>query len=148
MYSYRPERYLIHSFTVMPDHFHCLITPKATLELAVQCLKGGFLFRAKKEFAWKSDIWIAGFSDHRIRDEQDFSIHERYIDRNAVKARLVERDDQYAYCSATGRFELDAFPQGLKPKFVSRSSGAAEAAPFQSDRAANLGSQSEIEQRG
>lgn len=131
LYSYRPDRYLIHGFTVMPDHFHCLLTPKASLELAVQCLKGGFSFRAKKEFAWKEDIWIAGFSDHRIRDEGDFEVHQRYIDRNAVKGKLVERENEYAYFSANGQFELDAFPRGLKPDFMTRSSGAAKAAPFQ-----------------
>jgi len=133
LYSYRPERYLIHSFAVMSDHFHCLITPKASLELAVQCLKGGFSFRARKEFSWTGDIWIAGFSDHRIRDEQDFSVHVRYIDRNAVKAKLVEQEEEYAYCSANGLFELDAFPRGLKPEFVAGASGAAKAAPFQSE---------------
>ncbi len=132
LYHYRPERYLIYGFTVMPDHFHCLITPKTSLELAVQCLKGGFSFRAKKEFAWKGDVWVAGFSDHRIRDEQDFEVHRRYIDRNAVKGRLVEREEDYAYCSANGLFEVDVFPQGLKPGLVAGADGAAKAAPFQS----------------
>lgn len=135
LYSYRSERYLVHGFTVMPDHFHCLLTPQTSLELAVQCLKGGFSFRAKKEFAWKGDIWVAGFSDHRIRDAQDFDVHERYIVQNAVKTRLVKREEEYAYCSANGRFELDAFPRGLKPEFVAGTSGAAKAAPFQDKEA-------------
>ena len=131
MYSYRPERYLIHGFTVMPDHFHLLITPVESLERAVQCLKGGFSFRAKREFEWKGDVWATGFSDHRIRDAQDFKDHQRYISRNAVKGRLVEREEEYEYCSANGQFELDAFPQGLKPGFVGGAGGAAKAAPFQ-----------------
>src|SRR5258708_34602870 len=66
LYSYRPERYLLHGFVLMPDHFHVLITPAASLELAVQCLKGGFSFRAKSELGWKGDISVAGFSGHRI----------------------------------------------------------------------------------
>jgi hypothetical protein len=45
---------------------------------------------------------------------------------------LVERPEQYAYCSANGQFEVDAFPRGLKPNNSrSASIGAAEAAPFQ-----------------
>ncbi len=68
LYSYRPERYFIHGFTLMPDPFPCILTPVASHESAVHCFKGGFSFRAKKEFAWKSGIWVAGFSDHRIRD--------------------------------------------------------------------------------
>jgi putative transposase len=132
MYSYRPERYLIHSFTVMPEHFHLLMTPNESLERAVQCLKGGFSFRAKRMFSWSGEIWATGFSDHRIRDSEDISIHQRYIWRNPVKAKLAEREEEYAYCSAGGRFEVDAFPPGLKPGFVAGAVGAAEAAPFQS----------------
>ena len=132
VYRYRPERYLLHGFVVMPDHFHLLITPSESLERAVQCVKGGFSFRAKKELSWNGDVWVKGFSDHRIRDDADFEVHQRYIERNPIEAKLVERAEEYAYCSANGRFELDAFPQGLKPESVEFVSGGAEAPPFQS----------------
>ena len=133
LYGYRPERYLIHGFVLMPDHFHLLVTPAASLELAVQCLKGGFSFRAKRELGWKGDIWVAGFADHRIRDVEDFEGHLAYIANNPVKAGLVECAEQYPYCSASGQFELDAFPRGLKPyNSLLASVGAAKAAPFQS----------------
>jgi putative transposase len=135
LYGYWPERYLLHGFVLMSDHFHLLITPKASLELAVQCLKGGFSFRAKREFNWAGNIWVTGYADHRIRDIEDFQIHLRYIHRNPVKARLVEVADQYAYSCANGAFELDAFPQGLKPQdSLMAVIGAVEAAPFQSNR--------------
>src|ERR1035437_223184 len=134
LYSYRPERYLLHGFVLMPDHFHLLITPKANLELAIQCLKGGFSFRAKRDLKWVGDIWVTGFSDHRIRDDEDFEIHRAYIAYNPVKAGLVERPEQYTYSSAGGCFELDAFPRGLKPHdSLLASIGAAKAAPFQSN---------------
>ena len=137
LYGYRPQRYLIHGFVLMPDHFHLLITPAASLELAVQCLKGGFSFQAKRAFEWKGDIWVAGFADHRIRDDEDFEIHRAYIANNPVKAGLVGQAEQYPYSSAGGSFELDAFPRGLKPQDSSLTSiGAAKAAPFQSNSGA------------
>ena len=114
--GYRPERYLLHGFVLMPDHFHLLITSTVSLELAVQCLKGGFSFRAKRKFSWKGDVWVTGFSDHRIRDDEDFKTHLAYTAQNPVRARLVERAEQYPYSSATGSFELDASPRGLKPR--------------------------------
>ncbi len=135
IYGYRPERYLLHGFVVMPDHFHVLITPRESLERAVQYVKGGFSFRAKKELGWNGEVWVTGFSDHRIRDEEDFAIHQQYIERNPVEARLVGRPEEYAYCSANGRFEVDAFPQGLKPQDNEVVGGAAEAAPFQNNGA-------------
>jgi putative transposase len=131
--GYRPERFLLHGFVVMPDHFHVLITPSESLEKAVQMIKGGFSFRVKREFEWNGDLWITGFSDHRIRDIEDFEVHMRYIARNPVKANLVEYEGDYEYSSANGRFETDAFPQGLKPDSVDEGNGAAEAAPFQSE---------------
>ena len=132
--SCRPERYLLHGFVLMPDHFHLLITPAESLERSVQCLKGGFSFRAKREFGWIGGVWVAGFSDHRIRDDEDFRVHAGYIDRNPVKAKIVEFPHQYAYSSANGRFELDAFPQGLKPGSVCGDlGGAVKTAPFQNE---------------
>ena len=132
LYGYRPERFLLHAFVLMPDHFHLIITPSASLELAVQCIKGGFSFRAKRELNWTGDVWIAGFSDHRIRDDEDFEVHRRYLAKNPVEAGLTERTEDYAYCSTNGRFELNAFPRGLKPDYVGGASGGAEAPPFQS----------------
>jgi len=39
---YRPNGYLLHEFVIMPEHFHATITPKASLEKAVQFIKGGW----------------------------------------------------------------------------------------------------------
>ncbi|MFZ1087146.1 MAG: transposase [Terracidiphilus sp.] len=132
--GYRPDRYLIHAFVLMPDHFHLIFIPSASLELAVQCIKGGFSFRAKREFKWNGGIWVTGYSDHRIRDDEDYEIHCAYIANNPVKARLVERAGEYLYSSANGSFEIDAFPRGLKPQVSPMASdGAAKAAPFQNN---------------
>ncbi len=130
--SYRPERYLLHGFTVMPDHFHALITPAESLEKAVQMMKGGFSFKAKRELGWTGDVWVTGFSDHRVRDHEDYVVHEKYIARNAVKAGIVADAREYKYASASGLYELDAFPRGLKPGVVVGVDGGAEAPPLQS----------------
>ncbi len=132
LYEYRPERFALHGFVVMPDHFHLLCTPTKSLELAVQCVKGGFSFRANKFLGWRHAVWVTGFSDHRIRDEEDFHVHELYIAKNAVELKIYARAQEHPYCSAGGRYPLDPFPRGLKPGSVSGLDGAAEAAPFQS----------------
>ena len=72
--SYRGRGYLLHEYVLMPEHFHILITPVVTLERAVQFIKGGFSFRVKKELQSGMEVWQRGFSDHRIRDLQDFGI--------------------------------------------------------------------------
>jgi putative transposase len=52
LYHYRPEqKYLLHAFVVMPDHFHALITPgsEISIERGVQFIKGGLAFRAGRK---------------------------------------------------------------------------------------------------
>ena len=108
---YSKEHFILHAYVVMPDHLHLLISPAESLEKAVQLIKGGFSFRAKRELDWKFDIWQPGFADHRIRDEEDWNGHLSYIRQNPVDAKLAERSAVYEFMG----FPNSAFPQGLKP---------------------------------
>ena len=132
LHSYRGKGYLLHEYVLMPDHFHILITPEATLERAVQFIRGGFSFRAKKELGSSMEVWQRGFSDHRIRDWQDFEIHTGYIYRNPVGKSLVESATDYPYCSAFPGSRKDEVPQWLKP-IEELMGGPAEAVPFQNN---------------
>jgi putative transposase len=115
LYHYRGAAYLLHEFVIMPDHFHILLTPGTSLEKAVQFIKGGFSYRAKKELGSNLEVWQKGFSDHRIRDARDYRIHQIYVQENPVRKRLCERAEEYPYSSARPGFDLDPVPQGLKP---------------------------------
>ena len=115
LYNYRGMEYLLHEFVVMPEHIHVLLTPKTSLEKAVQFIKGGFSYRAKKGLGSNLEIWQKGFSDHRIRDASDYRLHAIYLRQNPVEKGLCERAEEYAYSSASSVFELDPAPQGLKP---------------------------------
>jgi putative transposase len=132
LYQYRASAYLLHEFVVMPDHFHALVSPQTSLERAIQFIKGRFSYRVKRELGSHMEVWQKGFQDHRIREANDYAIHVSYIHNNPVKERLCESPDQYPYSSAYSGFDLDAVPQGLKPRLFGDSDGAAEAAPFQS----------------
>jgi len=134
LYHYRGTAYLLHEFVVMPDHIHVLLTPKTSLEKAVQFIKGGFSYRAKKELGSNMEVWQKGFSDHRIRDASDYQLHRVYIHQNPVRKNLCERAEMYPYSSATVGFDLDPAPQGLKPaSSVERDTARLEGAPFQSN---------------
>ena len=119
----------------MPDHFHLLITPLTALERAMQFIKGGFSFRVKRELGSSAEIWQRGFSDHRIRDSEDFEKHLNYIHLNPVKKRLCEKPEEYRYSSAFRGWTLDPIPQWLKPSPVNIPAGTAEAVPLQNRRA-------------
>ena len=115
--------YALHAYIVMPDHLHLLLTPFKSVEKAVQLIKGGFSFRAKRELEWNGEIWQAGFTDHRIRDEEDWKRHLEYIRSNPIEARLAADIALYEFMG----FPNIAFPRGLKPLNIASSDVRAEA---------------------
>ena len=105
-------KFLLHEFVIMPDHIHALLTPaeKISLERAMQFIKGGFSFRMKA----RGSIWQPSFTNHRIRDWDDYEHHRDYIQMNPVRARLAPRPDAYPYSSTANVLRMDPVPQGLK----------------------------------
>ena len=101
----------------MPNHVHLLLTlgDGTTLERAMQLIKGGFSYRARKELGIASEIWQRGYVDHRVRDSNDYAQHRNYIRANPVRAHLANAAEEFRYGSAFAGYELDAVPRGLKP---------------------------------
>ena len=113
------ERYkfMLVGYMVMPNHVHLLMTTleDTTLERAVQLIKGGFSFRARKELGINSEIWQRGYVDHGIRDASDYMQHRNYIHANPVRAGLANASNEFRFSSASENYVLDEAPQGLKP---------------------------------
>ena len=118
LYHYRAEnKYLLHEFVVMADHFHLLITlgPQITLERAMQFIKGGYSFRARKELGLGGERWQTSFHDRRVRDAMEYQSFRTYIHENPVRRGLLQVAQHYPYSSANPKFALDGLPQRLKP---------------------------------
>ncbi len=115
-------RYELHAYVIMPDHVHLLLTPvdDITVERAIQYVKGGFSFQLKRQEKWNGLVWQESFTQHRVRDRQDYANHVNYIHHNPVRAGLAREDWEYPYSSAfTGAkapdrpFSGDAALKGL-----------------------------------
>jgi putative transposase len=131
LFEYRDQgRYLLHEFVVMPDHIHLLLTPAAeiSLERAVQFIKGGYSYRLRK--MEKIQVWQESFTNHRIRDAEDYERHCEYVRMNPVRAKLVGDASAYPFSSASSVFRMDAMPRGLKPDFSKTAWRGAEAPLF------------------
>lgn len=130
LHEYRAQqKFKLHEFVVMPDHFHLLITIDSgtTIERAVQFIKGGFSFRASREFGMRAPIWQKGFYDARVWNPSQYEKSREYIHDNPVKRRLADQPQLYPYSCACNRFELDPPPQGLKPIALGSMNDTAEA---------------------
>jgi putative transposase len=99
----------------MPNHFHLLVTPipPVTMEKAMQFIKGGFSYRAKKELAFHGEIWQTSFYDRRVRDADEYASFRHYIHINPVRRGLATLPEEFPFSST--RSKLDDAPQWLKP---------------------------------
>jgi putative transposase len=109
------QKYLLHEFVLIPNHFHLLVTPALTLERAMQLIKGGFSYRAKRELGFTGEIWEPSFYDRRVRDIAEYQAFREYIHLNPVKIGLVSATGEYPYSSERPDLVMDGPPQRLKP---------------------------------
>ena len=108
--------YLLHDFVLMPNHLHLILTPSsATLEKCMQLIKGGSSFEIHKLRGSRTEIWQSGFHESRVKSWADYQRKRDYVIFNPVPAKLVERPEEWAFGSASGKYKMDPIPQGLKP---------------------------------
>lgn len=105
-------RFEVHEFVFMPNHVHLILTPSATvsLEKAMQFIKGGLSYRAKRELGVNGEIWQKGYNERRIRSAEEYAAEVEYVWLNPVKAGLVEKPEDFLYSSARLTSEVDAAP--------------------------------------
>ena len=111
------QRFQVHEFVFMRNHVHLILTPAplVSLEKAMQFIKGGFSYRARKEMIFNGEIWQKGYNEHRIRDADEYAKHVEYLWMNPVKAGLAEHPEEYPYSSAQLKAEVDPAPQQFQP---------------------------------
>lgn len=92
----------MHSYVVMPNHVHVLLTPLAALERITFLIKSRMarqanlvLRRTDKHF------WQDESLDHWIRSSTEFGRVQTYIERNPVKAGLAARAEDWQWSSAS-----------------------------------------------
>jgi putative transposase len=97
-----------------------LLTPsEITLERALQFIKGGYSHAVKERLRDPIEIWERGFTDHRIRDAEDFEHHRTYIHQNPVERKLVMEPPEFRYGSAFLGFKLDPWPSAAEAGLLS-----------------------------
>ena len=118
MLEYRSKgNYLLHDFVLLPNHLHVILTPtdSVTLLKCPQLIKGGSSHEIHRVRDNKMQIWQSGFHKSRVTNSIDYKKESDHIRFNPVVAKLVERPERWPFSSASGQFECDPIPQGLKP---------------------------------
>ncbi len=98
---YHGRKYLLHAWTVMPNHVHALFTPFDSFELGdiVKPLKGFTSREIHKALGGSGRLWQRDFFDVLIRDEAHFERVLNYIEWNPVKAKLCTDPTKWPFGS-------------------------------------------------
>jgi REP element-mobilizing transposase RayT len=110
----RFQRYHLHSFVVMPNHVHLLVTPLVVSSAWLGPLKGFTGHRANQILERRGAFWQAESYDHLVRNDDEFRRVERYIENNPVAAGLATSPELFPWSSAS-RAEARLQPERAAP---------------------------------
>jgi len=85
------------AYAVMPDHLHWLFELRSvqSLESVVAQMKGRAALRINKARGCAGRIWQPGFHDRAVRATNQLRRYGDYVIDNPVRARLVDRPQDY-----------------------------------------------------
>jgi REP element-mobilizing transposase RayT len=91
--SLNGEKYILHAWTIMPNHVHVLFTMNNISDLSsvIQKWKGSSAFYANRVLQRRGTFWQPEYFDRLVRSPRQFEFFIRYIYNNPVKAGLCEK---------------------------------------------------------
>jgi len=90
----------IHSFCLMTNHYHLLLETKQTnLSKAIQFINDKYAKYFNKKYSRSGHLWQGRFKSYPLFDDAHFWIVAKYIERNPLKAGMVEDVAEYKYHS-------------------------------------------------
>lgn len=94
-------KYELHSWVIMPNHVHILITPLADYSLAeiLHSIKSFTANFANKTLGRNGRFWSPEYFDRFIRDREHYASAKRYIENNPVKAGLCKEPEDWRWSS-------------------------------------------------
>jgi len=89
-------------FCLLPNHFHLVVQPKNDGDLSrfMHWLLNTHVRRYHKHYHRSGHLWQGRFKAFPIQEDEHLLTVLRYVERNAVRADLVERAELWAWCSA------------------------------------------------
>jgi putative transposase len=106
------------AYCLMPNHWHLMAWPTRGADLSVfmQRLTVTHMRRwhAHRGTAGTGPLYQGRFRSFPVQDDRHLLVATRYVERNALRARLVRRAERWRWCSLWRR-EQRAMPPWLVP---------------------------------
>ena len=98
------KRIKLHAVVIMPDHVHLLFTPLRSengwphpLHKILKMIKGTSARDINKLLGSGGPVWEEESFDHVLRSQESLRKKIEYIRMNPVRARLVQRPEEYKW---------------------------------------------------
>lgn len=99
------DRYgiLIHSYVLMDNHYHLILeTPKGNLLKIMHGLNGGYTGYFNRKYGRSGHLFQGRYKGIIIDKDSYLVPLSRYVHLNPVRAKVVERPEQYRWSSYSG----------------------------------------------
>jgi putative transposase len=105
------------AYCLMPNHFHLVVRPHGDGDLSrwMHWLMTTHVRRYLRHYQHLGHVWQGRFKAFPTLDDEHLGLVVRYVERNALRARLVERAEDWPWGSMAAerqgpRLDLDTFP--------------------------------------
>jgi REP element-mobilizing transposase RayT len=110
----RRFRWIIHSYTLMTNHYHLVIeTPETTLSRGMKWMNGKYAQWFNRRHGRSGHLFQGRFKGFLVEKESHLMALIRYVALNPVRARMVERPEQYRWSSYRATAGLEEVPPWL-----------------------------------
>ena len=115
------------AYCVMPSHWHLVVRPVSLDQLSrslhwLTCTHAMRWCRAHTRRG-PGPLYQGRFKSIPVEDDDHLVRLCRYVERNALKAKLVARAEQWQWSSANQRLQKQPTPRLLSPQFLTNQEG-------------------------
>jgi len=91
---------IIHAYCLMTNHYHILLeTKQINLSKAMQFVNDKYAKYFNKKYSRSGHLWQGRYKSYPLFDDAHFWIVAKYIERNPIKANMVQDVELYKYQS-------------------------------------------------
>jgi len=91
---------IIHAYCLMTNHYHLLLEARQTnLSKAMQFVNDKYSKYFNKKYARSGHLWQGRYKSYPLFDDAHFWVVAKYIERNPIKANMVQDVALYKYQS-------------------------------------------------
>ena len=117
--SVRRFRWIVHSFTLMTNHFHLVIeTPEPTLSRGMKWMNGKYAQWFNRRHNRSGHLFQGRFKGFLVEKEGYLLTLIRYVALNPVRAHMVERPEEYRWSSYRATAGYEAAPPWLTTEWA------------------------------